>query len=64
MLPRMRSIKQALEMIKAEDENTCISEYYIRSLCKQNKIKHIRTGVKELVDFDDLLRFIKEASEG
>jgi hypothetical protein len=59
-LPRMRSIRQALEMIKAEDPNSCLTSYYIRDLCKKNKVRHIKSGTKVMVDYDDLLKFINE----
>ena len=62
-LPKMRSIKQAVELIKAEDSHSCISEYYIRTLCKQNKVKHIKSGIKVMVDYDDLLKCINQMNE-
>lgn len=59
-LPRMRSIRQALEMIKEEDPNSCLTSYYIRDLCKKNKVRHIKSGTKIMVNYDDLLKFISE----
>lgn len=60
ILPRMRSIRQALEMIKAEDPNSCLTSYYIRDLCKKNKVRYIKSGTKIMVDYDDLLKCINK----
>ena len=58
VLPRIRSIRQALEMIKEEDPNSCLTSYYIRALCNNNKVRYIKSGTKIMVDYDDLLKCI------
>ena len=60
VLPRMRSIRQALEMIKEEDPNSCLTSYYIRDLCKKNKVRYIKSGTKIMLDYDDLLKCINK----
>ena len=57
-LTRMRTIKQCHEEIKALDSNTAITEWFIRCLCKDNKVKHFMSGSKILVNFDDLLNYL------
>ena len=57
-LTRMRTIKQCYEEIKALDTNTAITEWFIRCLCKDNKVKHFMSGSKILVNLDDLLNYL------
>ncbi|MDD4003056.1 MAG: DNA-binding protein [Clostridia bacterium] len=54
-LKRIRTIKEALQLIKKEDCETAITEHFIRQLCKNNKIKCFSSGNKILLDFDDLI---------
>jgi hypothetical protein len=60
-LPRMRTITQCAKEVKTMDENTAISEYYIRQLCFNNKISYFKSGTKIIVNFDNLLDFLKGA---
>ena len=62
-IPRMRTIKQCLEEIKKVDSETAISEWYIRWLCKNNKIEYLACGSKSLVNFDDLIYFLNFGNE-
>ena len=55
---RMKTIKQSFEEIKKLDPDTAISQWFIRSLCKQEKVKHFMTGTKILVNFDDLINYL------
>ena len=57
-ISRMKTIKQSFEEIKKLDPETAISQWFIRSLCKQGKVKHFMTGTKVLVNFDHLLDYI------
>ena len=57
---RMKTIKQSFEEIKKLDPDTAISQWFIRSLCKQGKVKHFMTGTKILVNFDDLINYLNE----
>lgn len=54
---RMRSIKQAIEMLKNDDPDTAITPYCIRQLCKKNAVHHRTSGKKVLIDYDDLLNY-------
>ena len=63
-LPRYRTIKGCLELLKTIDESTAITEWYIRHLCKTNQIKYLPSGNKSLVNYDDLLLFLKNQNIG
>ena len=57
-LHRMRTIPEALAVIRALDEQSAVTPYCIRTLCKTGKVKCVFTGRKILVDLDDLFGFI------
>lgn len=54
---RMRTINQCLEYIKALDPESAITEWYLRTLCKNNMVLYYMTGKKILVNLDDLLSY-------
>lgn len=55
---RMRSIYEALELIKKMDSETALTYNSIRKLCLENKVKHFRSGKKIILNYDDLLRVV------
>ena len=55
---RSRTITQCISYIKALDPDTAITEWFIRTLIKDNKIKHFTSGNKELVNLDNLLYYL------
>ena len=57
-LCRMRTIKQCVEEIRKLDSDTAVTEWFVRCLCKENKIKHFMSGNKTIVNLDDLLRYL------
>ena len=57
---RIRTIRTAVEEIKAEDPGTAITEYAIRSAIWEGKIKAKKVGVKNLVDIDEVKRYFTE----
>lgn len=50
-IPRMKTIQQVAN-------ETGLAYGNIMNLCKQNKIVHIRTGAKYLVNFDKLIEYL------
>lgn len=56
--PRIRSIQQAVVMIKQSDPETEISEYLVRKLANNGEIRSIKSGNKVMVDYDSLLAYI------
>ena len=45
--------------IKDTCRETGLSQYYLRTGCKSNSIRHIRSGIKILIDVDALEKAIK-----
>ena len=62
--PKIRTIQQCLSEIKSIDHATAITENFIRSLCKNNQVKHFKSGTKYLVNLDDLLSYLNYSKEG
>lgn len=57
-LARMRSIYEALELIKAADPNTALTYNSIRKLCLDDKIRYFRSGKKIILNYDDLTKLL------
>lgn len=57
-IPKYRTIKECLNEVKKCDSDTAVSEFFIRQLCKTNKIKYFNSGNKSLVNLDSLLEFL------
>ena len=57
-IQRMRTVNEVMEIIKAQDPNTSVAPYIIRTLAKTNQIRSFQSGNKLLVNFDDLMRLI------
>jgi len=55
---RMRTINECLRMIQAEDPQSPITYFLLKNLCLDGKVKHIITGNKIFINFDDLLTVI------
>lgn len=60
MIPRMRTAPGALEIIKAQDPETAVTEHYIRRLIRTGAIPHVDVGRKKLVNVDQLLRYLEK----
>ena len=56
--PRYRTIQQCYQAIKKLDNDTAITEWFIRQLCNSGKIKYYKNGNKSLVNLDNLLGFL------
>lgn len=59
-LAKMRTVKQCYEEIHHLDNNSSISEYYLRTLVKTkpNQIGAFKTGVKTLINWDLLMNYL------
>ena len=53
-MKRIRTIKQAIELIKSQDPDTAISEFHLRQLVIQKKLICHKAGSKYLIDMDKL----------
>lgn len=61
-ISKMKTVKQCFEEIKKLDPQTAITQWFIRCLCKENKVKHFMTGTKILVNFDDLINYLNNGN--
>ncbi len=61
---RIRTIPQCLNEIKSLDNDTAVTENFIRSLCKSGLVKHFKSGNKYLVNLDHLLEFLNYTTGG
>lgn len=62
-ISKMKTVKQCFEEIKKLDPQTAITQWFIRCLCKENKVKHFMTGTKILVNFDDLINYLNQETQ-
>ena len=58
-MKRIRTITETLQMLKKEDPNTGLSEFLIRKLANNYKIRSFKTGNKILIDYDSLMAFLQ-----
>ncbi len=61
--PRMMTIEQLIDTVKQADENTAITRYFVRQLCIENKIVHIKAGQKYLINYDKFVDFLNNGGE-
>lgn len=57
-IPRMRLLKEAAEEIKTVDPGTAVTQYFIRQLALEGKVKSVMAGRKRLINLDDLLQYL------
>lgn len=57
-MPRIRTITDAINLLKQDVPGTRLSEFLIRKLALQKKIRSIKTGTKLLVDYDSLMAYL------
>ena len=54
----MRTIKEALELIKKVDSDTAVTYHFLRRLCDTDKITVVKAGKKFLLNYDELLAYL------
>ena len=57
-IARMRTLDECYNEIKAMDDNTAISKYYIRQLALSGKIPVVMCGRKRLINLDGLIDYL------
>ena len=62
-LSRMRTLDECFAEIKAMDENTAISKYYIRRLALSGKIPVVMCGRKRLINLDGLINYLSGSGD-
>lgn len=63
MTPRMRTINEAYNEIKANDPSTAITPYAIRQLVLDGKIPSVKAGKKYLLSLDALQSYLANPVE-
>lgn len=63
-MSRIRSIHDAHEILKEEDPDTAVTEYFIRQLVTNGSIPSLKTGNKHLVDVDVLQEYLYGSKGG
>ena len=66
-MPKLRTIKGALRDIRAFDEGSAITEYKIRWLIKNGRLRSYAVGTREIIvmeSFDDENLLTQESREG
>jgi len=54
----MRTINEAVILIKESDPDSAITYHSIRKLCDQNVFTVVKIGKKYLINFDELLNYL------
>lgn len=57
-IPKMRTVAEAAKELKAMDEHTAVTEYYIRQLALSGVLPRVKAGRKLLINFDLLLEYL------
>lgn len=55
---RIRTIREAIALLKQADSQTAVTYHFIRKLCDSGYIKSIRAGKKILINYDELLAYL------
>ena len=58
-IPRMRTVSDAVKELKVLDENTAVTEYYIRQLAVTGTIPRVKSGKKYLINLDSLIEHLR-----
>ena len=59
IMKRIRTINETLQMLKQEDPNSGLSDFLIRKLANNYKIRSFKTGNKILIDYDSLMAYLR-----
>lgn len=58
--PRMRTVHEAAQELRALDPDTAVSEYHIRQLALRGTLPIVRAGRKKLLNLDLLLEYLAD----
>ena len=59
-IPRMRTVNEAAQEIKANDPHTAMTPYHIRRLCLTGILPTVKAGKKILLNLDTLLEYMQD----
>ena len=63
-MARMRTITQAVQYLKQNDPESCVSGWWLRQLVKSGKLKCHKAGCKYLIDIDYLEEYLETPPTG
>ena len=55
---RIRTLREAITLLKQADTHTAVTYHFIRKLCDNGQITSIRAGKKILINYDELLAYL------
>lgn len=55
---RIRTVRDAIALLKQADGQTVVTYHFIRKLCDNGTITSIRAGKKILINYDELLSYL------
>lgn len=58
-IPRMRTVHEAAQELKAMDEHTAVTEHHIRQLALSGVLPRVQAGRKLLINFDTLIEYLQ-----
>ena len=58
MMPRMRTVDQAVAQIRQDDPQSCLTRHALRKLVLTGVVPCVKTGKKRLINYDRLLAFL------
>lgn len=58
MMKRMRTVKEAIVILKESDKELRLTEYGVRLLCRDKKIHTVTIGRRLFLDLDGLIKYI------
>lgn len=59
-IPRMRTVNEAAQELKALDPHTAMTPYHIRRLCLDGVLPTVKAGKKILLNLDTLLEYMQD----
>lgn len=57
-MPRMRVPRAAIEQLKKEDPENCLTLCALRALIKRGQVPVVHVGTRQLLNYDALLEFL------
>ena len=57
-IPRMRTVSEAAQELKALDPHTAMTPYHIRRLCLDGVLPTVKAGKKILLNLDTLIEYM------
>ena len=60
LIPRMRTVNEAAQELRALDPNTAMTPYHIRQLCLTGVLPTVKAGKKILLDLNTLLEYMAD----